>query len=64
MKLSWLQFLFYALSLGISLVLNIYQPEMLDLLCTPLPVKRGLNVGSDPILNQTPSNSPSLDREK
>lgn len=64
MKISWLQFLFYAVSLAISLVLNTWQPDMLNVLCTPLPIRRGLDIGNSPVIDHTPSNSQSSDREK
>lgn len=64
MKKSWFQFFVYAASLVISLVLNMYQPDVLDVLCTSLPVKRDRNLDSSPTIDRTPSNQHSLDQEK
>jgi hypothetical protein len=64
MKKSWSQFFVYAASLAISLVLNMYQPNALDVLCTPLPVKHDRNPDSPPTIDRTPSNQRSLDQEK
>jgi hypothetical protein len=64
MKFSWPQFFVYAASLVISLVLNMYHPDVIDVLCTPLPVKHGNNLDSSPTIDRTPSNQHSLDREK
>jgi hypothetical protein len=64
MKNKWFQFFVYAASLVISLVLNMYHPDVLDVLCTPLPVKRDRNPDSPPTIDRTPSNQRSLDQEK
>ena len=42
-KKSWLQFACYAGALVTSLVLQVAQPDLFALLCTPLPVERLLN---------------------
>lgn len=64
MSKLWLQFSFYALSLGISLVLNVWQPQLLDLACTPLPVRGMLDPQRLlPNYSATPNQS-SGDREK
>jgi hypothetical protein len=64
MKNKWLQFFVYAGSLVISLVLDMYHPDVLDVLCTPLPVKHDRNLESPPTIDRTPSNQRSLDQEK
>ncbi len=38
LKKSWSQYAYYALALVISLVVQIAQPEMFAILCTPLPI--------------------------
>jgi hypothetical protein len=38
MKTSWSHFCVYAVSLLISLGLNLYRPDVLNVLCTPLPM--------------------------
>ena len=43
MKKIWLQYLSYAGLLVISLGLQMFQPEMFALLCTPLPVGDFIN---------------------
>jgi hypothetical protein len=64
MKPKWSQFFVYAASLAISLVLNMYQPNALDVLCTPLPVRQNLNPDSPSTIDRTPSHQRSLDQEK
>jgi hypothetical protein len=64
MKFSWRQFFVYAASLVISLVLNMYHPDVLDVLCIRLPVKGKYNLDSSPTIDRTPSNQRSLDQEK
>jgi hypothetical protein len=64
MKNKWLQFAVYAGSLLISLALNLYHPEVLDVLCTPLPVRQIGNLDSSRFGERLPSNQHSPDREK
>lgn len=60
----WLHILFYALSLVTSLVLNLTHPELMDLVCTPLPVRGWLNPQKLPPNYSTTPNQSSGDREK
>jgi hypothetical protein len=64
MKKTWSQFFVYALSLGISLALNLYRPDVLNVLCTPLPI--GGNERRDPSLDRYLHNSdiPPTTQEK
>jgi hypothetical protein len=50
MKQSWSHYFVYALSLVISLALNLYRPDVLNVLCTPLPMRQ--NTSIDPSLNR------------
>jgi hypothetical protein len=64
MKQSWSQFFVYAVSLLISLVLNLYRPDVLSVLCSPMQV-RG-NSQPDPSLDRylNPSDVPSTHQVK
>jgi hypothetical protein len=64
MEKSWLQFFVYAVSLLISLVLNLYRPDVLSVLCSPMPLKG--NSHPDPSLDRylNPSDVPSTHEVK
>jgi hypothetical protein len=64
MKLSWQQLSVYAASLVISLVLNLYQPNVLRVLCNPLPIGDSREYDNAPSIDRTSSNQRSLDQEK
>jgi hypothetical protein len=64
MKTSWLQFFVYLASLAISLGLNLYFPDVLHVLCNPLPLGNLSNPDSPPTIDRTPSHQRSLDQEK
>jgi hypothetical protein len=64
MKLSWQQLSVYAASLVISLVLNLYQPDVLRVLCNPLPIGDSSDYDNPPTIDRTSSRQPSLDQEK
>jgi hypothetical protein len=64
MKTSWLQLSVYLASFAISLVLNLYQPDVLRVLCNPLPIGNLNNPDSAPTIDLTPSPQLSLDQEK
>ena len=64
MKTSWLQFFVYLSSLVISLGLNLYFPDVLHVLCNPIPLGNLSDRNSYPTIDRTPSNQRSLDQEK
>jgi hypothetical protein len=61
MNRIWLQFLSYAGLLVISLVMQLHQPEMFALFCTPLPVGGSGNQGDR---LELPLNAPIVPMER
>jgi hypothetical protein len=57
----WLQFVFYAGALVISLVLQASRPDLFALFCTPLPLQNFLNPSNDSI---APSHTPGQTMER
>lgn len=49
MNKSWQHYCVYALSLAISLALNLYRPDVLGVLCTPLPIRDSIR--ADPSID-------------
>jgi hypothetical protein len=64
MKISWLHLSVYLASLVISLGLNLYFPDVLAVLCNPLPIGNLNDLDSAPTIDRTPSRQHNLDREK
>jgi hypothetical protein len=64
MKNKWLRPLFYCLVCSISLLIEVFNPGVKTLFCTPLPVREIGDLDSSKSVERSPLNQHSPDREK
>jgi hypothetical protein len=64
MEKKWFRFIVSAVSLVLSLALDLYYPDVKDVLCTNLPVRGLANRDNPDRLDRSLTDSPSADREK
>jgi hypothetical protein len=63
-KKRWFHFIVSAVSLVLSLALDLYYPDVKDVLCTNLPSNRANHPDNNNTTDRTQPTNHNLDREK